>query len=329
VNHDLVIPLFCPAWSTRAVLEALRAHHAPRHTHVITPAAGADLLRDAIARDGWDVGPLTVHPEEDFFVPAFGLTKQDLADALDGSLPLYPPGWYFQQLLKLGAHEGIRGLGDEYLVWDADLLLVEPWPLFDADGTPAFALLQHKAHVPASNHDRWAAWIRDVLDVEPVTDPVGTFVPHHMWFHRVLLRRFKQRITRHGRKADAWPLCMIRSVGRHGTFSEYWSYASWLNTHAPQSLRYHAYGDYGSTTERFFEDGTGRFASAVRDHLGLDPHAALSPTWPELDAFIAHNYAAHDAPRPSSLAFERDDRHVKKGDDWTLLEEKRSRWRPR
>ena len=323
----MVIPLFRPAWNTRAVLEALRAHYAPRHTHLITLAAGADALREAIAGEGWAVGPFTVHAEEDFFVPAFGLTKQDLADALDGALPLYPPGWYFQQLLKLGAHEGIRGLSDDYLVWDADLLSIEPWPLFDADGTPAFALLQHKDHVPASNHDRWARWIRDVLDVEPVTDPVGTFVPHHLWFHRVPLDRFKKRITRHGRQGDAWPLCMIRSVRRHGTFSEYWSYASWLGTHAPHLLRYHPYGEHGATTERFFEDGTGRFASALRKHLGLKTDAPLFPTWVEIDGFIAHDYATHDTPRPSSLAFEGDVRHVKKGDAWVLLEEQRSRWR--
>ena len=230
--------------------------------------------------------------------------------------------------MKLGAHEGIRGLSDDYLVWDADLLSVEPWPLFDADGTPAFALLQHKDHVPASNHDRWARWIRDVLDVEPVTDPVGTFVPHHLWFHRVPLDRFKKRITRHGRRGDAWPLCMIRSVRRHGTFSEYWAYASWLGTHAPQSLRYHAYDAYGATTERFFEDGTGRFASALRTHLGLNADAPLSPTWAELDGFITHTTTPPTTPRvPRRSPSSSDPRHVKKGDAWVLLEEQRSRWR--
>ena len=100
---DIVIPLFKTRWNTRAVLEGLTHHYAPRTIHIVAPAEEAAALRRV--SEGWNV-PLQVHPEEVFFQPV-GLTKDAICAELDLGKSLYTPGWFYQQLLKLGAFEAI------------------------------------------------------------------------------------------------------------------------------------------------------------------------------------------------------------------------------
>ena len=119
---------------------------------------------------------------------------------------------------------------------------------------------------------------------------------------------------------------MMQTANVHGTFSEFWAYASWLATHAPHATTYHPYADYGLTTERFFEDGTAPFAAALRAHLHLAVGAPLNPTWPQLRDFVHATYREAKAPLPSSLSFEASPRHRKKGRTNMHTEELRSRW---
>ena len=317
--------MFRVAWITRAVFEAVVARYAPRRLHVVAPPAASAELRAAVAGEGWAVGPLTVHDEEDFFGPAFGLTKDDLAHTLTLGGAHYPAGWFFQQLIKLGGHEGVPGLSDDYLVWDADLLPVDAWPVRE-DGVSRVALLQHKGHVPADNHRRWTAWTRDVLGVEPAADGVATFVPHHFWFFRDALDGFKACVSRHA-GGGPWPAAMMRTALKHGSFSEYLAWAAWLRAHHPGRVRYHPYAAYGATAERFFDDGSGRFAAALRDAAGADVGAAARPSADAVERFVDAAYAG--AVRPSSLNFEQDRRHLDKPDANEHLEEARSRWNPR
>lgn len=326
---DFVIPLFKVRWNTRATLEGLTYHYQPRSIHVMTPGAEARSLEQQAA--DWQVAPLHIHPEESFFEP-IGLSKDTICAELDLGESLYTPGWFYQQLLKLGAFEGIPDLSEWYLVWDSDLLPVATWPIWQTEAEQVkhpFALLQHNEYGNPQIVETWATWIRTVLEVNPLTDPVGTFIPHHMWFCQRHLKSFAQRVQSYYQSEDHWLKLMMRSANDFGTFSEYWSYTSWVAAQAPADLTFYPYEQFGETTERFFDDGTGLFSTALRDRWGdADTLAAsYTPAYETVLAFIHQAYGTD--PLPSSIAFESSPRHLKKDAKNMHIEESRSRWNPR
>lgn len=329
---DLVIPLYQQRWNTRAVLEGLSQHYAPRRIHVITPEREARSLSQSIAN--WTLAPTTIHPEEPFFQAQTGLSKDEICAELDLGQSLYTPGWFYQQLLKLGAPAGIADLSEWYVVWDSDLLPVATWPLLPADSQSpkhTFALVQHNQWGNPTIVSTWDRWIRTVLQVEPLTDAIGTFVPHHMWFKQEHLQTLQQRLAEYYQSEASWLTLMMRSANEFGTFSEYWLYVSWVAAQAPEDLAFHPYAEYGETTERFFDDGTGLFSAALRQFLGVPsaPSAddGFSPSYAEVMAFIQNAYGADLLP--SSLSFESSPRHLKKNEATMHIEELRSRWNPR
>ncbi|MGF1567978.1 MAG: DUF6492 family protein [Nodosilinea sp.] len=327
---DVVIPLYRCRWNTQAVLEGITAHYTPRTIHIIAPGPEAQSLGEKVV--SWQVAAVHTHPEESFF-QAMGLTKAAIGAELALGESLYTPGWFYQQLLKLGAAVGIAGLSEWYVVWDSDLLPVATWPLVDGSlPTPQrrFALLQHNRWGNPTIVATWAEWIRSVLGVEPLTDPEGTFIPHHMWFKQAHLHSLQRQLSHHYQTDMPWPLLMMRSANEFGTFSEYWAYSSWVAATAPEDLAFYPYAQYGATTERFFDDGSGLFSAALRSHLGaIGPleDAAFSPTYTEVASFIRAEYGAKELP--SSLSFESSPRHLKKKQATLHIEEQRSRWNPR
>lgn len=329
-TFDVVIPLFKTRWNTRAVLEGLTRHYSPRSIHIVMPAEEAAVLKK-IAK-GWTTAPLQIHPEENFFQP-IGLTKDAICAELDLEKSLYTPGWFYQQLLKLGAYEAIPDLSEWYLVWDSDLLPVGTWPIFTEEGETlkhTFALLQHNKWGNPRIVANWATWIETVLDVPAATDTVGTFIPHHMWLRQTHLRTFAERISEFFKSEDHWLRLMIRSANQFKTFGEYWCYSSWVASKAPEDLSFHPYGAYGATTERFFDDGTGLFSVALRRYLKQDSQFssdAFSPSYAEIYDFVREAYGENALP--SSLSFESSPRHLKKDEETMHIEEVRSRWNPR
>lgn len=332
---DIVIPLYCAGWNTQAVLEGLTHHYQPRTIHLITPAPSAAMLESRCPN--WQTAPLKIHPEEHFF-PDAELTKASLCAELNleqGSL--YSPGWFYQQLLKLGAHEGIPGLSEWFVVWDSDLLPVAAWPLLERgrEGLRhTFALLQDNRYGNGAIVSRWGHWISTILGVEAIADPQGTLISHHMWFKQSHLQSFAAQINRYFDSEDHWLRLMMRSANTFGTYGEYWCYASWVAAQAPADLVYHPYGKYGATTERFFDDGTALFSTALGQFLQTQhrSHEAaqrdeFSPSYAEVMAFIQAAYGQD--PLPSSLSFESSPRHLKKALESTHIEERRSRWNPR
>lgn len=328
-TFDFVIPLFKVRWNTRAVMEGLTTHYHPRAIHIITPGTEARSLREQVK--DWQVAPLVVHEEEPFFQP-IGLSKESICAELDLGESLYTPGWFYQQLLKLGAFEGLPDLSEWYMVWDSDLLPVATWPILQdvtGDVKHSFALLQHNQYGNAKIVDAWATWIRSVLQVEPLTDAVGTFVPHHMWFKQSYLKAFAQQVKDYYQSDDHWLSLMMRSANDFGTFSEYWAYVSWVAAKAPEDLSFYSYDRYGETTERFFDDGTGLFSAALKVGLAVADLAdkPFAPSYEAVSAFVTAEYGADELP--SSLAFESSPRHLKKDEKNMHIEESRSRWNPR
>ncbi|MEM9137678.1 MAG: DUF6492 family protein [Cyanobacteria bacterium P01_F01_bin.42] len=326
-EFDFVIPLFQVRWNTRAVLEGLTTHYQPRAIHIVTPASQVQSLQQLCQE--WATAPVHVHDEDLFFVKSSGLSKKEICSELDLGTSLYNPGWFYQQILKLGASEGIESLSEWYVVWDSDLLPVQTWPLIRQTQQTVeytFALLQHKRWGNPKIVRAWDTWIQSVLGVQPITDRVGTFVPHHMWFRQSHLESFKQQINRYYGTQEHWSKLMMRSANELGTFSEYWAYVSWVAAKAPEDLSFYDYQDYGNTTERFFDDGTGLFSKSLRQHIQKSQDG-FSPEYAAVEAFILSEYGREQLP--SSLAFESSPRHLKKDEANMHIEEQRSRWNPR
>ncbi|MEM7724983.1 MAG: DUF6492 family protein [Cyanobacteria bacterium P01_A01_bin.45] len=341
---DFVIPLYQVRWSIRAVLEGLTEHYQPRSIHIIMPFAGvrspigdasASSLKEDVKK--WQVSSVYIHEEEFFFQKKSNLTKDMICAELDLGKSLYNPGWFYQQLLKLGASEGIDDLSEWYTVWDSDLLPVNPWPLrCENQGKVEykFALLQHNQWGNNQIVSSWEQWIRSILGVEPLMDRDGTFIPHHMCFKQEHLESFKGKLNQYFQSDDDWLLLMMRSANKFGTFSEYWSYVSWVAQKAPGDLAFHPYQDYGETTERFFDDGTGLFSTALKNYRSTiyQPSEerfseSFFPSYREVESFIRAEY--REDKLPSSLSFESSPRHLKKNKENMHIEELRSRWNPR
>lgn len=328
-TFDFVIPLFRIRWNTQAVLEGITTHYQPRSIHVIAPALEAQALKE-ISSD-WQTVPLFTHEEETFFQKS-GLSKDKICAELDLGKSLYTPGWFYQQLLKLGAWEGIEKLSEWYMVWDSDLLPVDTWPIIgEGENTiqHSFALLQHNGTGNSKIVSTWDKWICSVLGVNALTNEEGTFIPHHMWFKQEHLKSFASQINKYYESTDHWLLLMMRSANDFGTFSEYWSYVSWVAAQASDDLAFYPYEEYGATTERFFDDGTGLFSAALKDKQGIarESSESFSPSYAEVASFINEEYGANNLP--SSLSFESSPRHLKKDRKNMHIEESRSRWNPR
>lgn len=328
---DIVIPLFCMRWNTRAVLEGLTTHYSPRAIHIITLPKEVEPL--TTASQDWATAPLHIHDEEVFFQNSTGLTKTAICEELNLGKSLYNPGWFYQQLLKLGAFEGIPNLSEWYLVWDSDLLPAATWPALRGAGDTiehVFALLQHNAYGNPAIVGKWATWIESVLGVSPITDEVGTFIPHHMWFKQEHLKTLTAQINKYYDSDDHWLSLMMRSANDFDTFGEYWIYSSWATAQAPESVCFYPYEQYGETTERFFDDGTAMFSSALRKYLSVESSGAddgFSPSYEQVITFIHAEYGEDNLP--SSIAFESSPRHLKKNTENMHIEETRSRWNPR
>lgn len=323
-TFDFVIPLYRIRWNTRAVLEGITNHYQPRNIHVIAPATEARSLFSL--SQSWHI-TLHTHEEETFF-QKYGLTKEQICAELDLEQSLYTPGWFYQQLLKLGAFEGIENLSEWYVVWDSDLLPVNAWQLIQKQSSikHTFALLQHNQWGNPHIVSQWKQWIHSVLEVEPITDDEGTFIPHHMWFKQQHLKSFADRVSRYYKSTDCWLLLLMRSANEFGTFSEYWSYVSWVAARSPEDLSYYPYKEYGATTERFFDDGTGLFFTTLKQTVS-QLSSDRFPSYEEITSFIKAQYEPDAIP--SSLSFESSPRHLRKDRENMHIEELRSRWNPR
>ena len=324
--YDFLIPLYRVRWNTRAVLEGITIRYRPRKIHVIAPSSQVKQLQEL--SPSWSLDSLELHQEEEFF-NSTNLTKEKICAELDLGKSLYTPGWFYQQLLKLGAFIGIASLSEWYLVWDSDLLPVNSWSITNRQTSKieySFALLQDKDWGNPQIVRRWKSWIDTVLEVNAIEDSKGTFVPHHMWFKQEHLKSFARQINNYYQLDEHWLKLMMRSANDFGTFSEYWAYASWVAATSFKDLSFYPYKSFGSTTERFFDDGTGIFFNGLKQYHPKLLRSQFYPSYEEVYSFIQSEYGSD---LPSSLSVESSPRHLIKDKQNMHIEELRSRWNPR
>jgi hypothetical protein len=161
---------------------------------LVTPGDQIANLQDSLPKR--QRTKVFLYDENQFFASA-SLGNAEICASLNLAGATYTPGCFYQQLLKLGADEGIPECSDWFVVWDSDLWPVDTWPLLQFDRGKVqhpFALLQHRDFGNREIVARWEQWISAILRVPPGHDATATFVPHHMWFTRALLSSFRARI---------------------------------------------------------------------------------------------------------------------------------------
>ncbi len=137
-------------------------------------------------------------------------------------------GWYFQQILKLGAPEIVRT--SHYLVVDSDAVFLRKVSLFNDAGQPLYAI-GREYHAP------YFAVFKEMLGFPANRE--YSFVVHHMVFDRQRVIEMREQFM----PDSPWHLNISRyrlpcppgnSVQQ---FSEYETYGHWLKARHSEELR--------------------------------------------------------------------------------------------
>jgi hypothetical protein len=137
---DFIVPLKQVGLITRSVLEAIHASYKPKRIIVVTKQSEGKILRRLAPF--WKVGIVETVDEETFFVRNFNLTLDEIIAEYDHNRPgdKREPGWWVQQLIKLGAATQIPNISPVYVVWDGKFLIQIIFTLFPVNSTYRFAI---------------------------------------------------------------------------------------------------------------------------------------------------------------------------------------------
>lgn len=115
---DFLVPLKQVGMITRSVLESITLFYRPRRIIVISAKSEGALLTYLLPY--WEVGRVEFIDEESYFLRNYNLTLGDILSQYDGTRDgdHREPGWWLQQLLKLGACTQIPDISEFYVVWD-------------------------------------------------------------------------------------------------------------------------------------------------------------------------------------------------------------------
>jgi len=271
LDVDFVIPVKEVGAVLRAVVEGVVDFYSPRS--IVFVASAPVLERILRLLPLWDTRgiPVRTVDETKIFDPIdvsfdtirneFEAACRDNPQVVDGVNPR-EFGWWYQQLIKLGAGLYIEHLSETYIVWDSDLIPLTRWPLFSTapDGitrVPVVALLQAASKHPNILREYRRATLsllgHDILTPHGNS---GTFVAHHMPFRKEAVRDMLESF-RHGDSTDddePWPLRIVRLARHTLRFSEYLTYATFAILRG--QLDYHPFQVYGSEGLRFRGGGS-------------------------------------------------------------------------
>lgn len=249
---DFVVPLCKNNMIIRTTIESIVYNYHPRNIYIITNSADCIYLENDSKE--WNIGNtiITNVNEEDFFFKNYSITKDDIEKFytfIDDDSREF--GWWYQQILKLGAFKQIENLSDPYIVWDSDLIVLQKWNLFDSnDGMYKFAILQ-ECSKNEFNKNEYAKSIKELLglnSIEPIIK--GTFVPHHFVMHHKVLQHFFSFIEEKHHQ-QSWIKIIMSLSKTHYRFSEYKSLATFMQKYFPELLLFYPFELYGKNGIRY------------------------------------------------------------------------------
>lgn len=138
-------------------------------------------------------------------------------------------GWYLQQFLKLGF---ARICKDEYyLVWDADMIPLNPISFFDNSTGKPFLTLKREYVKP------YFSTIKNLLDLDKNRNE--SFIAEHMLFNTDLCNHLLSKIEANSKIPGKvfWEKCIYGSAFSEGeqAFSEFETYGTYVTTYYPDA----------------------------------------------------------------------------------------------
>jgi hypothetical protein len=241
-NVDFVIPLKQNNIIIRTVIEGIISFYSPRNVYIITDPSS--ILEINENHKNWKIENTEIKcVDENIF------SKNDLERRytfIDEKSREF--GWWFQQIIKLDAVNKINTLSDPFIVWDADLIPLIKWDLYDLETREyKFAILQKSAK-NQFNHDQYLQSIREMIDLDIQEPYIGTFVPHHFVFYHNVIKSLLHKID-----PDNWQNKIIESSKKYYRFSEYKCVATYMQHFFPHLFKYYDYKDFGEKGIRFRE----------------------------------------------------------------------------
>ena len=249
---DFVIPLHRYHTMVRTTVEAIVSFYNPRTIYIITPEKYS--IEITTASETWNYTQIVVIPEESFFINTYNLSKTTIQTELFNNNP--DPrsrefGWWYQQIIKLGAFRQIAGLSDPYVVWDSDLIPLVKWDIYNT-GKHKFALLQQNAR-SEWNVEQYKDSLQCLTGMNMIVpEQGGTFVPHHFVFHHQVLESIIKTIEKRNGE-PTWIHAIMGLSHRYFRFSEYIMVATFMKMYFPELLHYYEFDEYGVSGQRIRE----------------------------------------------------------------------------
>jgi hypothetical protein len=250
---DFVIPIKCNNLIIRTVIECISKIYKPRNIYVITSEEFIDEIKEN-SKHWLGISNIVFLDESVFFIKNYKLTKQNIEKfytCKDEKSREF--GWWYQQLLKLGAVNQIENISDPYIVWDSDLIALHKWDIYPNSMCESykFAILQEYSK-NEWNKDQYCKSTYELIKHDAIEPEEGTFVTHHFVFHHCVLTDFLEKITI-GHENNSWIERIVRLSEKYYRFSEYKCISTFMNYYYPQLLHYHPFIAFGKNGIRHRE----------------------------------------------------------------------------
>eukprot|EP01038_Epipyxis_sp_PR26KG_P005644 gene5644-7792_t len=299
---DFILPLKQVGLITRSVLEAIALFYNPKRIIVVSPRAEGPILMKLVHL--WNVSSTVLFIEEEtFFMNNFNLSIKDIVSHYDPNRggDQREPGWWIQQLIKLGAATQIPDLSEVYVVWDGDLVPTRRWKLCERErnGNIKYyiGILQAEAR-SIFNSEQYAKCMEALTGFSPL-EPTngGTFVAHHMVFQKKYVNEMLTLMANKTESKDPWPIMIMSQSKVFYRFSEYKTYATFMIRYHPNDFNYHELQMFGEGGLRFRE------ANNIIDEMVREcPLKDGGLSYYQVRSFVVHNWKrlpSHGQFRPA------------------------------
>jgi hypothetical protein len=253
---DFVIPVCNYNIILRVTIESIIINYKPHNIYIVINKNDANILEKECLIWNLSTTKIIFIDEDEYFINNYSLTKKDINQWYTWKDDLSREyGWWYQQLIKIGAYKQIENLSDPYVVWDSDLIVLQKWNLYDEENDIyKFAILQECAKNEFNKNEYFKS-IQEIIGIPPIEPSIeGTFVPHHFIMHHKVLNNLIKYIEH--KNQYNWIKTIMLLSNTYYRFSEYKCIATFMSVYYPELLSFYPFHEYGKKGLRYRESST-------------------------------------------------------------------------